>query len=227
MAKKRKSRPRTPPPVLAPKTRFGGWTVLRYAGHFNSRHCFHCRCDCGRRKAIPYKALVCQQSKSCGCSRANSNKKHGMARSPEFNIWKTIVQRCFNKRRKDYARYGGRGITMHPAWKSDFMAFYRHIGPRPGPRYSVDRWPDNNGSYVPGNVRWATPEEQGNNRRTNRIVRFNNQNKTVTEWARHFGLKPLTVFARLDAGHSIEKALLTPMRKHAARTITNQDQAQA
>ena len=43
--------------------------------------------------------------------------------------------------------------------------FAAYMGPRPSPDHSVDRYPDPYGSYVPGNVRWATYSEQQNNRR--------------------------------------------------------------
>jgi len=45
------------------------------------------------------------------------------------------------------------------------------LGPRPpgmtGKRatYTLDRFPNNDGHYEPGNVRWATVSEQAKNRR--------------------------------------------------------------
>jgi len=72
--------------------------------------------------------------------------------------------RCHNPNNPKFLDYGGRGIFVCDEWLYDFPAFYDHIGPKPSDAHSVDRI-NNNLGYQPGNVRWATAEEQANNRR--------------------------------------------------------------
>lgn len=71
--------------------------------------------------------------------------------------------RCTNSRVKAYARYGGRGIRVCEAWLDSFEAFLRDVGERPAGK-TLDRYPNPDGNYEPGNVRWATPLEQARNK---------------------------------------------------------------
>jgi hypothetical protein len=76
-----------------------------------------------------------------------------------------MLSRCTNPNSKYYSYYGGRGIKV--CWSSfeDFLAYVlATIGECP-PGKSIDRWPDKNGNYEPGNVRWATQKQQVDNRR--------------------------------------------------------------
>jgi len=75
-----------------------------------------------------------------------------------------MLARCRNPNHHAYGRYGGRGITVFPEWRDSFGAFLRDMGERPAGK-TLDRYPDNNGNYEPGNCRWATPAEQVATRR--------------------------------------------------------------
>jgi hypothetical protein len=102
---------------------------------------------------------------------------HGWARHPLYGTWHGIVQRCENPAHPAYEAYGARGIRIFDRWH-DVGAFITdvecEIGPRPDgrtkagwPLYTLDRI-DNDGNYEPGNVRWATAQEQATNKRPRR-----------------------------------------------------------
>jgi hypothetical protein len=97
--------------------------------------------------------------------------KHGMYDFPEYTAWSAIKQRCYNPKNPGFRRYGGRGITMCARWM-DFESFLADVGRRPSPAHSIDRFPNNDGNYEPGNVRWATVAEQHANKtqRTSPVV---------------------------------------------------------
>jgi len=78
-----------------------------------------------------------------------------------------MIQRCTNPNRADYRLYGGRGIKVCKRWR-DFAAFLADMGERPKGK-TLDRYPNNNGNYQPGNCRWATPKQQAANRRRKQI----------------------------------------------------------
>lgn len=88
---------------------------------------------------------------------------------------------------------------MHKLWaKSDgFPAFFEHIGARPGPGYSLDRR-DNTKGYVPGNVRWATREEQMRNTSRNVWVTdpIDGERMIAMDFARKHGVENNTVLYR-------------------------------
>lgn len=129
---------------------------------------FRCRCDCGSLTTVVYSDLLRGHVLSCGCLRTRVNREmrttHGGKGSPEYNSWQGMIARCHNPNNRAYARYGGRGIVVYDAWRHDFAAFLRDVGPRPSPNHSLDRI-DNSDGYRPGNVRWATPAEQAKNTR--------------------------------------------------------------
>jgi hypothetical protein len=89
--------------------------------------------------------------------------EHGHYGSPTYLSWANMIQRCTNPKQKAYKYYGGRGIKVCKRWR-DFRHFLADMGVRPE-GMSLDRWPNKNGNYKPGNCRWATQTEQIANRR--------------------------------------------------------------
>lgn len=116
-----------------------------------------------------------------------------------YRTWAQIKQRCNNPKAQHYHRYGGRGITMHPAWAADFALFLKDVGDPPEPGVTLDRI-DNNRGYEPGNVRWATRKEQANNRNTNVVLTHDGKTMTLKQWAEHLGWKYGLIASRWKQG---------------------------
>lgn len=181
--------------------RFGRLVVLGYGGRRKRSTRWICKCDCGVIKDIDGGAL--KKAHSCGCyAREQSsirNRKHGMDGKPEYKAWEAMRARCYRKTDKNYADYGGRGITVCQEWRDSFEAFLAHVGMRPGKGFSIGRI-DNDGNYEKGNVRWETQIQQQRNKRTTRFLTINGETKPVSEWAAIVGINKQTITERLKRG---------------------------
>jgi len=126
------------------------------------------------RCAVVNRKKVSAYGKSAkGRERDRKRKKlrHGR---PHYSRYCSMVGRCHKPSDKAFHSYGARGIRVCEEWapngktsEAGFATFLadisklEHFGE---PEYSLDRI-DNDKGYEPGNVRWATAEEQRDNTR--------------------------------------------------------------
>lgn len=167
---------------------------------------WRCRCSCGRESDIPQQWLIYEKSKKCLYCKAHSLCRRYRS---EYLSWREIRVRCNRPNDDAYAYYGGRGITVCDRWNNSFHEFFKDMGPKPGPEYSIDRI-NNDGNYELSNCRWATDTTQQNNRRNTVFVEFKGQKKPLAEWSREIPFKRTVVLQRLRAGWSVERAFMTP-----------------
>lgn len=188
---------------------FGKLKVVGYVGKDAFGDSFwQCHCDCGRvAPAVAGNNLKSGRTGSCGCEQHGNRGK-----AKEYTAWNAIRARCCNPNSIQYADYGGRGVLMCDRWKESFESFLADMGPKPGPGYSIDRFPDNNGNYEPGNCRWATRTEQNRNKRNNRMLTFNGVTKSMAQWAEETGISYFVLRSRKQRGWSDEDALTCPLR---------------
>ena len=130
---------------------------------------------------------------------------------PEYSVWRAIKARCTNPKNQQFPNYGGRGISFDPRWNS-FSTFISDVGLRPSKRYSIDRYPDNDGDYRPGNVRWATQKQQHANKRNTKYVTFKGKRVAFCTAYQAVGIIKETATARIRLGWSPQKAIDTPVK---------------
>jgi hypothetical protein len=188
--------------------RFGRLVVQEFAGRIKNTSMWFCKCDCGNTKRVNGHSLKIGVTRSCGCLMKEARIRHNQSRTPLYAIWLCIKQRCYNPNNPEYKNYGGRGIKMCDRWWYLFQNFYEDMGDRPKGR-TLDR-KDNDGDYCKENCRWGTQEEQNRNRRDNAWYKFEGETKILAQWARDLGIKPKTLWARLNKyGWSEERAFTT------------------
>ena len=169
-----------------------------------------CKCKCGKWVAPGIARLINGHIKSCGClkrealSQGQIALSHGMSYSLEYGPWRAMHQRCNNPSSKDFPNWGGKGVTITPAW-DEFAQFYADMGPRPSPKHTLDRWPNKQGDYKPGNVRWATPRQQNENRKSNIFVLLKGERLTLKSAAKQLNFPPTKAYNRRRRGWPPER----------------------
>ena len=186
--------------------KFGRLTVVEYVGKDkNKKSMFLCKCDCGKSKVVNRNNLVTGTTKSCGCIKvellkSKSKKYSKNTHEKLYNTWTGMKQRCYNSNAERYPIYGARGIEICDEWKNSFVDFAEWAlsnGYQEG--LSIDRI-DPNGNYEPSNCRWATIDEQSNNKRSSIKLVVDNQKMTVAELSKKLGVPYSTMYSRVKAG---------------------------
>ena len=195
--------------------RFGRLTVVSLLAT-KPKTRWNCSCDCGAHTTKLAPHLVNGLSQSCGCLRRETaaealrkvSTKHGLCAggSPQWYLsWRGMMSRCYAPATTRYARYGGRGICVVPAWH-DPNQFFADMG-EPPPGHTLERR-DNDGNYGPDNCSWETRLQQNNNRVTTRKLTFNGKTLSAAAWAREIGIAKASMYERLRKW-PIEQALST------------------
>ena len=188
---------------------FGRLTAVEDLGQVEGYRAYRCACSCGEETVVAAHRLLHDKGpRSCGCLQREAVTKHGMEGTRVYEIWRNMRGRCCDTKDKSFPSYGGRGIAVCERWKNSFQNFYDDMGEPPSDLHTLDRR-DNDGNYEPGNCRWATPEEQANNRSNSVFIEYDGRRQTLAQWARECRIHPITLAGRLKRGWSVEDALKT------------------
>lgn len=194
--------------------RFGEWTVIERTVNpkIPNRTHYRCQCSCGTIRSVDAANLRYQKSTNCGHKSGKPQERHGLFHLPEYSVWQDMIYRCTRQTHRQWSDYGGRGICVYQPWIDSFAQFYKDVGPRPSYKHSLDRFPNNDGNYEPGNVRWATQSQQLRNTRYTRWIEFRGRRMVLKDWARELGIYPGQLGRRIDK-YGIEVALSAPKAK--------------
>jgi hypothetical protein len=190
-------------PVLITGTEFSK-IVQRHTRKSSTIRWAKFKCLCGVEFESSISSVKSGHTTSCGCMSSRNgwqSRTHGKSGCRVYKIWAGMIKRC-----QEDERYVRRGIVVCQRWRK-FEDFYADMGEPPTAKHSLDRHPDNDGNYEPGNVRWATPLEQANNMRTNRKITANGETKNLSQWARELNLDKRVLSLRLKRGWTDQQTI--------------------
>jgi len=198
--------------------RFGRLVVVGFSNwryHGKTRHAvWTCRCDCGTVKTVESQPLKNGRTQSCKCLLAELSSlrayKHGGEPKRLYRVWQSMKSRCYREKTLGFHNYGGRGILVCDEWKTSYEAFRDWAfanGWMEG--LEIDRI-DVNGNYEPDNCRWVDDKEQAQNKRGNRRLLIDGEEKCLSEWAAISGNSQPCIRYRLEQGWEPSLAVFTP-----------------
>lgn len=200
---------------------FGELTVLQRA---SSGSKWMCLCSCGKETSVVSAKLKSGHTKSCGHLAAKGvHPTHGDSESREYRIWTFIIQRCYNPKRAQYYRYGGRGIKMCDRWRNDYAAFLADMGRAPFDGAQIDRI-DNDKDYSPENCRWVSQAENNANRSTAHYVEHDGRRLSLSAWARVMRVPVRLLSVRASRGWT-DSEIVTGTRNKHVKQPGNKDEA--
>lgn len=166
------------------------------------------KCDCGAEKETCSRSVRRGRTKSCGCLQRAKATKHGVSSHPEYSRWNGMVQRCTNPDWINYAKYGGRGISVCDTWLRDPQAFFTWLeksGCKEG--LQVDRI-DNDLGYSPDNCRLVSVSANSRNRKSNRMITVAGREMSIAEAADLYGVPYDRAYQRITKlGWTPERAV--------------------
>lgn len=139
-----------------------------------------------------------------------AKKRYHILNRRIYNCWWGMKERCDSSTRKDSRYYHDKGITYCKEWES-YEAFQEWaLENGYADNLTLDRI-DGSLPYCPENCRWITIEEQQRNKSNNVIYEYKGVSKTLSEWAKEYGIPRETLRSRIvKLGYSFEQAITKP-----------------
>lgn len=197
--------------------KYGRLTAIKISGKRGRERVWLCQCECGNQVEVTRGKLRSGHTRSCGClfldMMTQTRTTHGKSKTKFYHMYRTMITRCENPNHKNYADYGGRGISVCNEWRDSFEVFEKwSMGNGWKPGLTIDRI-DNNGNYEPENCRWVNHHIQGLNKRNNCLITINGRTQTLQEWANETGINRTTIASRIHRSKWSGEDLIKPIMK--------------
>ena len=133
-----------------------------------------------------------------------------------YSIYRNMRLRCCMKNRDNHKYYYDKGVTICDKWlklfkyfKDDmYESYLKHVKEYGEKNTTIDRI-DTNKGYYKENCRWATLQEQNDNRSNTIYVYYGNSKYALPELCRIVNKDYYLVYKRLKRGWNIFQALFT------------------
>lgn len=178
---------------------YGRLTLLAALGSARKRQ-WQCRCVCGTVVIVWEHNLQSGRTRSRGCLRkellSQQARTHGELVggriTSEYVAWRKLR----------------RSLQLCKRWRASFAEFLSDVGRRPSSLHIL-ACPKAGQPLGPQTVRWVLREEAIRSW-TERKIKIGKEAHTVREWGRLRGISHATIYNRLKAGWTVEKAIFTP-----------------
>lgn len=193
--------------------KYGKLTVIAYDHYDTETRCnyYRCKCECGNEIVVRRRSLTSGHTKTCGASIHHTT--HGMWKTRFYEIWNAMLNRCNCPNSKSYQYYGGRGISVCDRWLSFenfrddmYESYLTHAKIHTEKDTTIERI-NVNGNYCPENCRWATKEEQANNKTTTHFVTYRGETMSLTQFAKKYETPTVsasTIVERVLRGYDLD-----------------------
>lgn len=161
-----------------------------------------------RRKNVYENRKYCSNKCFIDDLKTNGNantSSHNLSRTRQWYIYSNMKSRCDKPKNEMYFRYGGRGIKYCDKWKT-FIGFWDDMENGYNDSLYLDRI-NNDGDYCKENCRWATMEQQANNRSNNVLLTLDGKTQTIMQWSKEIGIDRNTITKRIKNGLEIYQVL--------------------
>lgn len=201
---------------------FNSWTVLEEGPRdIYGKRTWISKCKCGSIKVIAQGNLESLRTRMCRpCSLEARKLPEKMEDHRLYLTWKSMHSRCNNPNTASYKNYGSRGIKVCERWRS-FYLFLEDMYPSYKEGLTLDRVDVDRG-YSKDNCRWATVEEQSNNKRDSIKIEYKGKVYTEAQLDRAFNIKRTTMQRRRRAGWTVEELIFGKSNLESIRNITYQ-----